>query len=182
MYRGKLVTLRELRASDAEMCQSWLNDLDTARCLYGGAPMPFTLENERDFISRVSGRQNNQNHFAIEGPQGDLIGVCSYTEVNWQARCCMIGWFIGDKNSRNRGYGTDMIKLLLKICFEELDMNKVSLNVFEYNAPAIRLYERLGFVREGEFRERVFSMGRRWSELRFSMLRDEYSALYGGEN
>jgi len=182
MYTGKLVNLRELRVSDAEVCKEWVNDLDTARRIYGGAPMPFTVENERDFISRVSGRQNNQNHFAIETRGGDFIGVCSYSEVDWINRNCMIGWFIGDKSARGKGYGTDMIKLLLKICFEELDLHKVCLNVFDYNEPAVRLYEKLGFVQEGEFREKVYAMGRRCSEYRCSMLRDEYDALYGGES
>lgn len=182
MYKGTLVTLRELRVSDAEICKTWINDLEMAYQIYGGAPMPFTVENERDYISRVSGRQNNQNHFAIEDPSGNFIGVCSYSEVNWHSRNCMIGWFIGDKNSRGRGYGTDMIKLLLKICFEELDLHKVSLNAFSYNEKAVRLYDRLGFVREGVFRQHVHAMGRRWDEIRWSMLKTEYQSLYGGEN
>lgn len=182
MYEGSLVRLREMRVADAEICKNWVNNLDVARNIYGGAPMPLTVENERDFLARVSGRQNNSNHFAIETLSGEFIGVCSYTEVNWTSRNCMIGWFIGESANRGKGYGTDMIKILLRICFRELDMHKVTLRVFAYNEPAVRLYDRLGFTCEGACRENIFAMGRRWDELVYSMLSDEYEAIYGGEN
>lgn len=181
MYEGKLVRLRELRQSDAEACQTWCNDLEMAYQIYGGAAMPLTIENERDFITRSAGRKNDQNHFGIETLDGKFIGVCSYTEVNWRNRNCCIGWFIGDKSMRGKGCGTDMIKVLLKICFDELDMEKVYLNAFSYNTGAVRLYERMGFVHEGTYREKVYAMGRRWDEVHYGMLREEYYALYGGE-
>lgn len=181
MYNGKLVRLRELRIDDAETCLGWVNDLSVARKIYGGAPMPATIENERDFLRAVTGKKHDQNHFAIENPAGEFIGVCSYTGVDWTNRTCSIGWFIGEDAHRGRGYGTDMIKLMLDICFLEMDMHRVELNVFEYNTDAIRLYERLGFVREGAERRSVYSMGRRWDEIKMSMLRREYDALYGGD-
>jgi RimJ/RimL family protein N-acetyltransferase len=181
MYEGKLVRLRELRSADAEKCYEWLNEINMAHKLYGGAPMPLTLENERDFVARFSGRKNDQNHFGIETLDGRFIGVCSYNNVSWINRNCAVGWFIGDSAMRGRGFGTDMMRVLLNICFAELDMHKVYLNVYGYNEGAVRLYERLGFVREGAYRESAYAMGRRWDEYRYSMLRTEYQALYGGE-
>lgn len=182
MYEGKLVRLRELRLTDAETCQAWCNELKMARQIYGGAPMPLTIENERDFIARSAGRKNDENHFAVDTLEGRFIGVCSYSRTNWKDRNCCIGWFIGDESMRGRGYGTDMIKTLLKICFDELDMHKVYLEAYGYNEAAIRLYERLGFVREGVYRERTYAMGRRWDEVRYGMLRNEYKAPYGGDD
>ena len=53
---------------------------------------------------------------------------------------------------------------------------------YDFIHAHVRLYERLGFIREGAYRENVFAMGRRWDELVYSMLSDEYEAIYGGEN
>lgn len=181
MYEGKLIRLRALKEEDAARCAAWLNNLDTARRVRGGGPMPFTCEGERKWIEAHAGPRKEENHFAIETRDGVHIGVCSYHEVNWQARNCMVGWFIGDKTARNKGYGTDMIRLLIQICFQELDMHRVSLRVFAYNEAAIRLYERVGFVREATYREKVYAMGRRWDEYEYGMLRAEYDALYGGD-
>ena len=181
MYDGKLVRLRDLRLADAETCLKWVNDLDTARKCGGGAQMPYTIENERDFIANFAGRKPDQYHFGVETRDGHFVGVCSYTQVDWKNRNCVIGWFIGDTAMRGRGLGTDMIKTLLKICFHELDMHKVYLEAYEFNQGALRLYERMGFVLEAVYRKRAYSMGRRWDEMHYSMLRSEYEARYGGE-
>lgn len=181
MYEGQLVRLRALRDEDAERCVLWLNDLETARRVRGGGPMPFSLAGERKWIEEHAGPMKNEQHLAIETLAGAHIGVCSYHQVNWQTRNCVVGWFIGDHAARNRGYGTDMIRLLLKICFLELDMHKVSLRVFSYNEGAVRLYERVGFQREATYREKVYAMGKRWDDYEYGMLRDEYDRLYGGE-
>ena len=181
MYSGKLTRLREMRAGDAPLFREWLSDPDTARRLYGGGPVPYTLGEEEDFVRRMGGHHAGECHFAVETLDGRLLGACSYTDADWVNRRCMLGWFIGEPAMRGRGYGSDLIHVLLKLCFEELDMHKVFLDVFGYNAEAIRLYERLGFVREGARRSAVYSMGRRWDELRYSMLQSEYAALRDGE-
>lgn len=181
MYTGKLVRLREMRGTDAPFFRDWLNVPETARAVNGGAPMPYTLEEEESFVRRFGGHNDNECHFAVETLDGTLLGVCSYSGADWVSRNCLVGWFIGDPSMRGRGYGTDMILTLMDICFNELDMHKVSLNVFEYNTGAVRLYEKLGFVREGARRSAVYTQGRRWDDIRYSMLRHEYAARYGGE-
>lgn len=180
MYEGKFVRLRALAVDDAERNAKWLSDLETARLVRGGGAMPLSIAEEQRWIEQNSGaHKGDACHFAIDTLDGRHIGVCSYNSVNWRNRTCMVGWFIGDKDMRGRGYGSDMIKLLLSICFDELDMHKVSLAVFSYNEAAVRLYERLGFAREAVYREQVFARGRRWDEYGYSMLKREYIERYG---
>ena len=169
--------LRELRVEDAELCRGWVNDAQTARQIYGGGAMPFTPEEEQQFIAQHGGHRDRENHFAVETPDGQMIGVCSYSDVNWKDRSAVLGWFIGDEAQRNKGYGTDLIRVLLKICFDELNLHRVSLNAYQYNERALRLYDRLGFVREGALRQAEYAMGRRWDLICFSMLEDEYRRL-----
>lgn len=178
MYEGNLVRLRALRAEDAEQCVQWLNDLDTSYKIRGWAGVPVGLEGERAWIAAHAGPMDGENHFAVETLEGRFIGVCSYNSVDWRARHCMVGWFIGDAEMRGKGCGSDMIKLLLRICFRELGMHRVSLFVFAYN-EAVRLYERLGFTREAVLREKAFAMGAYHDEYGYSMLDREYEALYG---
>ena len=177
MYEGQKVRLRELRPEDAAVCRAWVSEPETARQIYGGGAMPFTMAEEEDFISKHAGHRDRENHFAAETRDGQLIGVCSYSDVNWKDRSAVLGWFIGDPEQRDRGYGTDLIRTLLKICFDELNLHRVSLQAFQYNERAIRLYDRLGFVREGALRQVEFAMGRRWDAVCFSMLEDEYRRL-----
>ena len=63
--------------------------------------------------------------------------------------------------------------------FETLNLNRVQLRVMEFNARAIQLYEKAGFVREGSMREAHFHKGRYWGMLLYSILRREWQARYG---
>jgi RimJ/RimL family protein N-acetyltransferase len=177
MYEGKLVRLRAMRPEDAEKYVAWMNIPDTAEKLSGGA-MPMTLEQEKEWITKNSGRQDDVCHFAVETLDGALIGSCSYHQLDWKNRKSMIGWFIGDPEMRGKGYGADMIETLLKVCFTVLGLRKVTLEVYEFN-EAIRLYERLGFTLEGVFRKEKFVRGKWWDGRRYGLFRSEWAAQRG---
>lgn len=178
MYEGKLVRLRAMRAEDAEPYVRWMNNSDMAERIMSGA-MPLTLEQERAWIEKNAGRQDDHCHFAVETLEGALLGSCGYHQLDWKNRKCMVGWFIGDPEMRGKGYGTDMIETLLKICFQVLGLRKVRLEAHGFNAEAIRLYERLGFALEGVFRKERFVRGKWWDERRYGLFKTEWAARRG---
>jgi RimJ/RimL family protein N-acetyltransferase len=53
-------------------------------------------------------------------------------------------------------------------------MQRVSLNVFEYNPRAIRSYEKCGFKHEGRARQAMNRDGRRWDLIFMGCLREEW--------
>lgn len=86
-------------------------------------------------------------------------------------------WFwigIGERALWGRGYGSDAAKILLRFAFQELNLHRVSLAVFEYNARAIRSYEKSAFVQEGRERGVLHRNGRRWDGILMGILRDEW--------
>ena len=57
---------------------------------------------------------------------------------------------IGVRDSvRRRGVGTALLRAILELADNWLDLRRLELTVFADNEPAIALYERHGFVREG---------------------------------
>lgn len=53
--------------------------------------------------------------------------------------------WIGEEEDLGKGYGTVMMKLALKKCFEAPRVSAVLIDPLESNVKAIRFYERLGF-------------------------------------
>jgi RimJ/RimL family protein N-acetyltransferase len=90
-----------------------------------------------------------------------------------------LGIMIGEKEYWNRGYGTDAVGTLVRFAFEQMNLNKVTLGVFEFNERAQAVYQKLGFVVEGRAREDYYQDGRYWDIIRMSVLRREYDALHG---
>jgi RimJ/RimL family protein N-acetyltransferase len=66
------------------------------------------------------------------------------------------------------------MKLVLRYAFLELNLRRVTLNVFEYNERAIRSYEKAGFRLEGSQRQAIQREGRRWDMVYMGILREEW--------
>jgi RimJ/RimL family protein N-acetyltransferase len=88
-----------------------------------------------------------------------------------------VGIFIGDKSVWDQGYGTDVMRLLLKHGFETLNLNRIYLKVYATNLRAIRCYEKVGYVPEGRLREASYKHGQYVDFILMSVLRSEYPDL-----
>jgi RimJ/RimL family protein N-acetyltransferase len=117
-------------------------------------------------------------YFSIRTLTDDkLIGELSLDIVDWSGRDAFVGLGIGEPEYWSKGYGTDVMNVLLRYAFTELNLKRVSLGVFEYNPRAIRSYEKAGFRHEGGLRLALNREGRRWDSLYMGILREEWSEL-----
>ena len=78
--------------------------------------------------------------------------------MDWKNRLGEIGMMIGAPY-RGRGYGTEALGLLCDFAFSEMNLHKLKVSVFAFNAAAIRCYEKNGFTREGLLRAEIFRAG-----------------------
>lgn len=106
-----------------------------------------------------------------------LIGELNLDVVDWSGRDAFVGLGIGETEYWSKGYGTDVMNVLLRFAFTEINLRRVTLTVFEYNPRAIRSYEKAGFRHEGELRNLLNREGRRWNELFMGVLREEWLEL-----
>jgi len=103
-----------------------------------------------------------------------LIGDLSLEVVDWSGRDAFVGLGIGETEYWGQGYGTDVMSILLRFAFLEINLRRVTLTVFEYNPRAIRSYEKAGFRHEGRERKVLNKEGRRWDMLVMGILREEW--------
>ena len=76
--------------------------------------------------------------------------------------------------ARGQGLATPFIAQILKTVFQNPAIERLELNVYTFNTAAIRLYDALGFVREGVRRSLARVEGERWDAVHYSMLRAEH--------
>lgn len=79
-------------------------------------------------------------------------------------------------DSKNQGYGREVFLRIFKLAFEELNLNKVWLDVYHDNEVGIHFYESLGMVREGVLRENHKEERGLLDQIIYSMLKREYKA------
>lgn len=106
-----------------------------------------------------------------------LIGELSLDVVNWSGRDAFVGLGIGETEYWSKGCGTDVMNVLLRFAFTEINLRRVTLSVFGYNPRAIRSYEKAGFRHEGRTRKVLNKEGKRWDVVHMGILREEWMEI-----
>ena len=173
MIIGEKTRLRAIERSDMPACVRWFNDPEPRSYLTAYWPLS-QAEEERWFEKQLG--DENQHNFAIETAEGVHIGVLGFHEIDWKNRCAGFGIVIGERAFWNQGYGTDSVRTLLRFAFDELNLHRVFLYVYDFNERAIRCYEKVGFQHEGRLRQACFTGGRYVDHLVMGVLRDDWLA------
>jgi RimJ/RimL family protein N-acetyltransferase len=176
MLYGKRIRLRANEHADLPSFVNWLNDPKVRR--YTSMTLPVSQATEEHWFEDMLKRPPEEQSLGIEIKEGEnwrLIGNCGIFDINWRTRSAEVGLFIGDKSCWNKGYGTEVMKLLLNHGFGTLNLNRIFLHVDAANIAGIRAYEKAGFVREACLRQANFREGRYWDDLVMSVLRSEWT-------
>jgi len=83
---------------------------------------------------------------------GQFVGEVVFNEWSAQNHSCNFRIMIGPRG-RDRGLGTEAIRLFIGYGFEQLGLHRISLDVLAFNPRGRRAYEKVGFVTEGVLRE-----------------------------
>ena len=171
---GDKVYLRALTKSDAPTIVPWINDPEVTRTILHRPPI--NLETEEQFIERATKEEHSLILGIVVKATDQLIGATGLDQVDFRNRHARFGIVIGDKPSWGHGYGSEATSLVVAHAFQTLNLNRVWLHVFEYNECGIRIYEKLGFRREGMLRQDNYRDGRYWDTIVMAVLREEWTA------
>jgi [ribosomal protein S5]-alanine N-acetyltransferase len=172
---GEKVLLRALHRSDAPELVRQLGDPAVRRGLrLDRAP---TLEEELALVERLGASAEDLVFGICARDGGRLLGVVGLHQVDRDSCHAQLGIFIGDPAQWNRGYGTEATRLAVAHAFGAMRLNRVWLHVFADNPAAIRVYEKLGFRREGVLRQHQ-RRGAAWVDVvAMAVLRGEWSGV-----
>jgi RimJ/RimL family protein N-acetyltransferase len=175
---GKRIRLTAIRHEDTAFLTRWYEDVEFSRMLDAKPAYPRSESQVSRFLHEESGKESFM--FAIR-PKDDerFMGFIDIGGILWLHGTCWLGIAIG-ADYQGQGYGYEAIDLMLAFAFRELNLHRVQLTVFAYNLRAIRLYEKLGFVREGAFREALHRDGQRYDMFVYGILRGEWEARHDG--
>lgn len=174
MLRGALTWLRPLEKAD--VVEATMDDQEMAH--YAGFKSPFGRESqERWFDKMLAQMGESQFQFVIcLLDSRERIGGCGLRDIDRVNGHAEVSIFMF-RGNWGRGLGTDAVNTLLDFSFGELRLERVYLHVFDYNARAIRSYEKSGFVREAVLRRSRFHRGAHHDVIVMAVLRSEWEAL-----
>lgn len=172
---GRTCDLRVLEGNDDEF-HAWtegvLRGVTLKYTLTGSVPMKFMDIREEWAREMKAGA-------VIFGiwRKGKLVGTTGlYTvyPVYSQAAFRIIIW---DADSVGKGVGTEATWMVTDYFFRALNGHRLWLGVHEDNVGAWKVYEKVGFVKEGVLRDAIYCYGKFSATWQYAMLRGEWEAL-----
>ena len=177
MLEGTLVRLRAMEPEDIEDALKWVNDREVTLWLTS-LRYPVSRKDEQQWIDDTPANSFvNGVRLAIKTKDGKHLGSVNLHRTNPEDRKAGLGIMIGEKDYWSNGYGTDAVRTLLKLAFDEMNLHRVWLHVFPDNERAVACYLKCGFREEGRLRQEVFQGGRYYDVIVMGILEDEFAAL-----
>ena len=105
-----------------------------------------------------------------------LLGCCGLVFINWVHRHADLSLYIGWKDAYidEKGYAKESCRLLLNYGFNELFLNKIWTEIYEFDTKKKELYDKFGFKQDGLLRENYWYDGQWWGSRILSLLQSGY--------
>lgn len=170
--KGLFVDLRFIEYSDCEQIRAWRNSRDVYYNMYNWDYITFEMQ-EKWYRDKV--QENGKNkYFLICTKKNTSIGLISLNDIDYKNRRSNFAYYIAEPKERIPTRAIDAERLILDYAFDELNLNKVCCEVFEYNKAVISFHGKFGFETEGIFREHAMHEGMLKNVVYMGLLRNEY--------
>lgn len=164
--------LRELKAKDVNGMLSWMHDKEINsifQCDFGS----FTEEKVLNFINSSKSDADNV-HFACVDDNDNYLGTVSLKHIDKDAKNAEYAISFC-KAAHGTGASAFATKEILKYAFNELNLERVYLNVIGDNARANAFYKKFGFIYEGTFKKHILIGGILRDLNWYRMLKEEFT-------
>ena len=148
--RGDRVTLKQLDETYAEDSWRRLGDPEIRRLT--GTHTTVTLEYVANWLASMPGRADRADWAITAVEDSAFLGDVSFKDIDVPNRSARFRIALSGERVLGKGYGTEATKLVVGFA-AVVGLHRVSLDVFDFNPRAQRVYEKCGFVREGVQRD-----------------------------
>jgi RimJ/RimL family protein N-acetyltransferase len=179
MLKGSKVNLRPVRRADIANFLVWFNDPEVTQ--YLTLYLPMTEMAEEKWVEGLVMDPSRVNLVieAADSAAPKAIGSIGFHFIENRERQSTFGIAIGDKEYWSRGYGSQAAQLFIRYGFEQLNLNRIASDVYDFNLRSQRLHLKMGFKEEGRRRQAKWVNGSYHDVVEYGLLRAEWNAQPG---
>lgn len=167
---------------DPPIMSQWTHDPEYLRLVDIKPAYPISagqVKKKLEALEKEIEESKNLYYFTIRSKEDDrLLGFATIRWIEWTHGTGWIRLGIGNSQDWHKGYGSEILGMLLEYAFSELNLYRLGAEIPEYNLGALRLFEKAGFTQEVCRRQALNRDGRRWDLLLFGLLRPDWEARH----
>lgn len=148
----------------------WINNPENNQFLH--YDIPISVEGtEKWFDSHI----NDINRFdAVMEADGVPVGTIGLLSIDWKNSKAEYYVAMGETAYKGKGVAKEASRLILQYGFEKLGLNRIYLFTEIDNIAAQKLFEKVGFTREGIIRQDIISHGKYVDRVAYGYLKEEW--------
>jgi RimJ/RimL family protein N-acetyltransferase len=158
--RGSRARLRRAASTDVDFLLE-LNRHDDV------APYLAVVQDDREAllegIERAALEPTRHGRYVVEDERREAVGALAFDCVNEWSAIAQVSGVALLPEARGRRLGEEAARALAALLLGELGYHRLQLECYGYNERAIRLFERVGFRREG-IRRAAYWRHERWND------------------
>lgn len=172
LQTGRL-TLRRMRAGDAEQMYAYASDPEVASyMLWEAHRSPCDSENFLRFVQERYTRGDPAGWGIVERESGRFIGTCGPESWRPEHARAELGYVLA-REHWGRGLMTEAVSAVVELCFGRLGLNRVEARCFTGNVGSERVLQKVGMTYEGVSRSSHFVKGEFRDLLHYAILHDD---------
>ena len=175
LIQGRMVCLAPSSDSDFKLAEAWLNPKSKAAALTGDTDQEMTAEGLR-------GRRDDGSAVFFTILAGSLgpVGIVTYRRLGFGSFA--LAGAVGPEELWSRGFGFDAFGAMIYYLFTREKAARVEVTAGMQNPAMVRMLTNSHFfVLEGVTRKSLLAEGRRYDQIVWSMLREEFEDAYEEE-
>jgi RimJ/RimL family protein N-acetyltransferase len=177
-----MIRLEYFTKDDYQQLIEWIDNEDLLKNWAGSLfSFPLTPHSLDWYLDETNDPDNSDAlvYKAVSSVSGNTVGHISLGGISRKNRSARISRvLVGDTSYKGKGVCSSMVNAVLKIGFEQLNLHRIGLGVYTFNAKAIGCYTKCGFSIDGTMRDVLLYNDEYWSLVEMSILEDEWRALH----
>jgi RimJ/RimL family protein N-acetyltransferase len=171
------ISLRQFMRDDCARLVTWVNAGGAesfVRWAGSAFKYPLTEQALEAHLAEADGPAATRRLYAaVDEGSGEVVGHVELSRLDPANGSAMVSrLLVGDPLARGKGIGTQIVSRLLELGFSEMGLRRLTVYILDFNLPAIRMYEGLGFKTEG-FSVEAWRVGERyWNVYYMAILRE----------
>lgn len=167
---GNKCGLAVLEREDAVFLTRVFNNPEVRRNLAKRFPMNTAVVTE--WIDEEY-RKRNVTLLIVDKASDNPAGFIRLSDFNWpnqraELSIALLPEFQGS------GFGTEATKNLIKYAFDNLGLRKITLEVYEFNKIGVKMYDAIGFIKEGHYKDHSLKDGKFHDLLFMTLHKDNF--------
>ncbi|MFH4969235.1 GNAT family protein [Gaetbulibacter sp. M240] len=175
MIKGNNIGLRAVEKEDLILFRDWRN-IEEFRKNFREVRELSLADQEKWFESLQQTKHINFMFTIVDLKNNEPIGAAGLLYINWIIRSADFSFYIGKDQLYigNDGKAEEATKLLIDYGFNNLNLNKVWMELYEFDNQKIKFFtEKFNFKKDGVLRQNCFEKGKYWDSYLFSLLQNQ---------